>query len=135
LPAGKSCFLEGVGFGLGASAAELRVNNLSELCGKNCTGQRVKVVLKFIKGSLSLTVGSSIVDGTRLYFIDNSKVTKIKFSQSLTDTLGFSKDSISWNISQRAVQEIVSKFLKIQIIFYCIQYIYIYIYQPSWQRF
>jgi chromosome segregation ATPase len=127
LPAGKSCFLESVGFGLGASAAELRVNNLSELCGKNSTGQRTRVVLKFIKGSVSMTIGSTIIDGTRLYLINSNKVTKIKFCQSLTDTLGFSKDSISWNISQRAVQEIVSKFMNTQ--YAILLYIFVYVYR------
>ena len=104
---GKSCLLESIGFGLGASPAELRVSQLGELCGNDSPGQRVRVVLKFISGSACVTIGSSLVDGSRLYLIGNTKVTKIKFSQTLTETLGFAKDSISWNISQRAVQDIV----------------------------
>lgn len=109
---GKSCLLESIGFGLGASPAELRVTNLSELCGNACPGQRVRVNLKFSNGSICLMIGSSLVDGVRLYLVANSKVTKMKFTHTLTETLGFSKDSISWNISQRAVQDIVSYHLK-----------------------
>ena len=105
---GKSCFLESIGFGLGASLTELRVSNLAELCGKDRPGHRVKVELKFIRGSNSIIIGSSISDGERHYLIANAKVTKLKFVQTISETLGFSKDSISWSVSQRAVQEIVS---------------------------
>ena len=105
---GKSCFLESIGFGLGASSAELRVSTLAELCGHDRPGQQVRVILKFTNGRTVMSVGSAVVDRTRLYLVGNAKVTKIKFIQTLTETLGFSKDSISWNISQRAVQDIVS---------------------------
>ena len=105
---GKSCLLEGISFGLGACSAELRVSNLSELCGNDRPGQRIRVNLKFSNGLVSLTIGSSLVDSIRLYLVGNSKVTKTKFTQTLTETLGFFKESISWNISQRAVQDIVS---------------------------
>ena len=105
---GKSCFLESIGFGLGASLSELRVSNLTELSGKDRQGHRVRVELKFHRGSDSMIVGSSIADGERHYLIANVKVTKLKFVQTITETLGFSKDSISWSVSQRAVQEIVS---------------------------
>ena len=105
---GKSCFLESIGFGLGASLRELRVSNLSELCGKDRLGHRVRVELRFIRGSNSMIVGSSIADGERQYLVANVKVAKFKFVQTMTETLGFSKDSISWSVSQRAVQEIVS---------------------------
>lgn len=108
---GKSCFLESIGFGLGASLRELRVSNLSELCGKDRPGHRVRVELRFIRGSNSMIVGSSIADGERQYLIANVKVTKFKLVQTITETLGFSKDSISWSVSQRAVQEIVSMIL------------------------
>ena len=106
---GKSCILESIGFGLGASPAELRVNNLSELAGNSRTGQRIRVALNFKKGSRTIVVGSSFVEGARLYLVNNIKTTKKKFSETLTDTLGFSSDSISWNISQRAVDDIVSE--------------------------
>lgn len=105
---GKSCFLESIGFGLGASSAELRVSNLAELSCNDRPGQQVRVILKFTNGKTAVTVGSAVVDRTRLYLVGNAKVTKTKFSQTLTETLGFSNDSISWNISQRAVQDIVS---------------------------
>ena len=106
---GKSCLLESIGFGLGASPSELRVNNLTELCGKKSEGKRIKVLLKFTNGTIFISIGSAYVEGTRQYLIGNNKVTKMKFSQIMTETLGFSKDSISWNISQRAVQDIVSE--------------------------
>lgn len=105
---GKSCFLESIGFGLGSSLTELRVSNLAELCGKDRPGHRVRVELKFIRGSNVIIVGSSVADGERHYLIANAKVTKLKFIQTITESLGFSKDSISWSVSQRAVQEIVS---------------------------
>ena len=106
---GKSCILESIGFGLGATPAELRVNNLSELSGNSRAGQRIRVTLNFKNGAKTMTVGSSFVEGARLYLVNNIKTTKKKFSQTLTDTLGFSNDSISWNISQRAVDDIVSE--------------------------
>lgn len=105
---GKSCFLESIGFGLGASLTELRVSNLAELCGKDRPGHRVRVELKFVRGSNTIIVGSSVAEGERHYLIANAKVTKLKFIQTITESLGFSKDSISWSVSQRAVQEIVS---------------------------
>lgn len=108
---GKSCFLESIGFGLGASLTELRVSNLAELCGKDRPGHRVRVELKFVRGSNVIIVGSSVADGERHYLIANAKVTKLKFIQTITESLGFSKDSISWSVSQRAVQEIVSMVL------------------------
>ena len=62
---GKSCFLESIGFGLGSSLTELRVSNLAELCGKDRPGHRVRVELKFIRGSNVIIVGSSVADGER----------------------------------------------------------------------
>ena len=108
---GKSCFLESIGFGLGASLTELRVSNLAELCGKDRPGHRVRVELKFGRGSNVIIVGSSVADGERHYLVANAKVTKLKLIQTITESLGFSKDSISWSVSQRAVQEIVSMVL------------------------
>jgi hypothetical protein len=57
--------------------------------------------------SPEVTVGSSISEGQRNYLMNTTKVSKLKFMQVLIDTLGFPKDSVSWNISQRAVHDIV----------------------------
>jgi hypothetical protein len=53
-------------------------------------------------------VGSSVVDDKRLYHINNAMVTREKFCSALMERLGFSKHSFCWNISQHAVQDIVS---------------------------
>ena len=87
--------------------SELRCSNLAGIGGASNGKDRTVVSLTFTKGTAEAVVGSSIVDGHRLYTISNVKVTKTKFSQFIVDKFGFAKESVSWNISQRAVQDIV----------------------------
>jgi len=74
----------------------------------NNSSRRTTVKLTFRKNENEFTVGSSIVDGKRLYQINMSTVSREKFTDALTAQLGFSKHSFCWNISQHAVQDIVS---------------------------
>lgn len=53
-------------------------------------------------------MGSSIVEGVRYYLVNSSKSKKFLFLQKLHEVLGFSNHPVSWNIGQRAVQDIVS---------------------------
>ncbi len=105
---GKSCVLESVAFGLGENLNRLRVTNLREISGNNDIEKRVQVILTFICESAdTVRVGSSIIDGSRIYTINNAKVQKKKFLQIIKETLKFGDNSSSWHIGQKAVHDIV----------------------------
>lgn len=101
------CRLISISFGLGLPSKYMRVVDLSELCGISDPGARVLVELKFFRGSQTLSVGSLLNDGQRLYRINNTNVPKHKFMATLKDTFLFPRHAVSWNIGQRAVQDIV----------------------------
>jgi hypothetical protein len=74
-----------VAFGLGEVPQHLRVSNLDELAGAagaaekgGNSDKKTVVELTFCcqKDTLTTTIGSSIVDKQRLYFVASKKVTK-----------------------------------------------------------
>eukprot|EP01041_Mallomonas_annulata_P005214 gene5214-10434_t len=109
---GKSNILEAISFGLGCGSTELRSKTLKDLSRDNSDDARIMVKLTFKQDhrrDISYVLGSSVINGTRAYFIDNdSKVTKTKFLHFIHKTLGFATETVCWNISQKAVQNIVA---------------------------
>ena len=80
---GKSNVMEAVAFGLGASLTELRVKCLKDLSSDSTQDDiRTLVRLAFQQSEgkdNQLTIGSNIICGQRLFFINNnSKVTKTR---------------------------------------------------------
>ena len=106
---GKSVFLESIAFGLGVPLSSLRVREASELCSSSLKASRVQVTLTFEQSTTdTMVVGCSIIEGSRIYYINKVKVKKQIFVDKLSKVLGFGHHSITWNIGQKAVQNIVS---------------------------
>jgi hypothetical protein len=62
------------------------------------------------KPASAIVVGSGIIEGTRHYYYNDSKVPKSRHEELVTEVLGFSDSStntLSWFIRQRSIQSLV----------------------------
>ena len=88
----------------------MRVDQLKSISNTQNPKHRTVVKLCFQneKDLKELILGSAIVDEKRVYYYGNVIISREKFLQVRTDQLKFAKETFCWNISQHAVQEIVS---------------------------
>mgnify|MGYP003388503436 CR=1 FL=1 len=86
----------------------MRLNSVRSVGGAESSSHRTVAKLTFTQPGKSITVGSSLVDGKRLYHCGNTVIQREKFLGVLTGQLHFAKHTFCWNISQHAVHDIVS---------------------------
>ncbi len=107
---GKSCFLESIAFGLGASLSNIRAEKGADVGSVDIEKERrTQVLLTFRRKNTTaeIIIGSVIASGTREYLVDKSKIAKHKFNRILKEELGIS-ESAMWFIGQQQCQKIVS---------------------------
>ena len=71
--AGKSNVLEAIAFGLGAPLPSLRSQNLTDLAHATDSKMQTVVQLTFNRSNALKIIGSSIINGQRIYHINENK--------------------------------------------------------------